>query len=243
VTTTIDTVYSFPATDETCDSLVYLHANIFIPNRDTLKEALCGGQLDNKYVWDAPSGNSYTFTATGTHFYNDTIFDHQGFDSVVTVLQLTIPVDTIRPYNYSTTPATCFSDEDGTFTLTVSGGTTPYMIELSSNAAPKAGIAANVPVTFTNLPAGTYTATITDASVKQCKNAVTLTVVQPAPLSVSANEVDTVTCAGGADGKAIATADVVTLAAELTHGCQAMLIRLLTATTLKMLLLVHTTCT
>lgn len=89
----------------------------------------------------------------------------------------------------------CFGFSDGALEVTVTAGTPPFIFEWS-------GFAQSSPV-FGGLGAGAYTFGIEDAD--GCTQAVTGTLTEPPPLELSL-EADSVTCPGGADGRAAALA-------------------------------------
>jgi len=84
----------------------------------------------------------------------------------------------------SQTNVTCFGGNNGTATVTPSGGTGPYTY--SWNTVP-----VQTTQTATNLPAGTYTCTITD--FKGCTTTQTVTITQPTQIVVTTTAVNT-TC-------------------------------------------------
>ncbi|MDF1480450.1 SprB repeat-containing protein, partial [Leifsonia sp. H3M29-4] len=90
------------------------------------------------------------------------------------------------------TNVSCFGGNNGTATATVGGGTTPYAYNW--NSAP-----VQTTSTANNLPAGTYTVTITDA--KNCVATTTATVTQPTVLNATATNTS-VNCNGGSNGTA-----------------------------------------
>ena len=85
----------------------------------------------------------------------------------------------------------CNGLSNGQITLLPSGGTPPYTITWATGATGP---------TLTGLPAGNYTAVISDS--KNCTFTHTVTIIEPAPLTVSVNPTQTsdVSCAGDEDG-------------------------------------------
>jgi gliding motility-associated-like protein len=88
----------------------------------------------------------------------------------------------------------CNGSATGSITLSVSGGTTPYTFSWS----PSGGNAA----TATNLPAGTYTCTVTDAS--GCVTKPSATITEPSAIATSITS-SNATC-GASNGSATVTA-------------------------------------
>jgi hypothetical protein len=94
----------------------------------------------------------------------------------------------------SNTNVTCYGGNNGSATVTPSGGTPPY----TYSWAPSGGTGA----TATGLAAGTYTCTITGGST----TTQTITVTQPSALVASIPTHTDILCYGGANGNATATA-------------------------------------
>jgi gliding motility-associated-like protein len=96
----------------------------------------------------------------------------------------------------STSPVTCFGFTDGQITVSVSGGTAPYLYNRGVGGAQASN-------QFTNLAAGTYSITVSDAN--GCTGVVSQTVTSPTGLSLSANTTD-ILCNGQATGQMIVSA-------------------------------------
>ncbi|MBI3509472.1 MAG: T9SS type A sorting domain-containing protein [Bacteroidetes bacterium] len=91
-----------------------------------------------------------------------------------------------------TAPILCNGQSTGSLTATPSGGTSPYTYSWS----PTGGTSA----TASGLPAGTYTVTVTDASMNVTTQTFALT--QPTPVTMSAASQTNVNCNGGMNGSA-----------------------------------------
>ncbi|WP_226389617.1 PKD domain-containing protein [Penaeicola halotolerans] len=88
-------------------------------------------------------------------------------------------------------PVSCIGSNDGVITLAVSGGQAPYHYSWTDG---------DTAATRTDLIAGTYEVTITDAS--QCTFSASVTVEEPShPITVSAVSLSDVSCAGARDGE------------------------------------------
>jgi large repetitive protein len=97
---------------------------------------------------------------------------------------------TLLTVGVSGTDVTCLGGSDGSATATPSGGTAPYSYLWSNGATTQ---------TISNLVAGTYNVTVTDA--KGCTVAGTITITQPAvEMQLFANVRNTRACAGPASG-------------------------------------------
>ena len=147
------------------------------------------------YTWNpgALTGQVVTVSPTTTTTYTLTVTDACSNTSTSTVTV------TVRPrplLTMSSTDVSCFGGNNGTATVSASGGTT---FTYSWNSSPPQNTA-----TATNLPAGTYTVTVTNNF--GCQNTGSVTVNQPASaVSASIGGVNHVTCFGGTNGSALAS--------------------------------------
>ena len=151
-----------------------------------------GGTAPYNYLWsNATTTASIVGVAAGT--YSVTITDANGCidTSSVTITEPTVLVAaSVVDSNVS-----CNGGSEGNATASVTGGTAPYTY-LWSNAATTASLV--------NVTAGTYNVTITDAN--GCTDTSSVTITEPTAL-VAASAVDiNVTCNGGNDGAATASA-------------------------------------
>jgi len=94
------------------------------------------------------------------------------------------------------TPVSCFGGSNGTATVNVSGGTSPFTYSWNTNPI-------QTGITATNLTAGTYTVTITDGN--GCINTASTNITQPALLTATTTA-GNVSCRDGSDGFATVTA-------------------------------------
>jgi hypothetical protein len=76
-------------------------------------------------------------------------------------------------------------DNDGSIDISVSGGTSPYTYDWTDL------VGTNDPQDRTNLTAGTYTVTVTDAN--GCKTTLSITISQPTKVNATSTQVNT-TC-------------------------------------------------
>lgn len=148
-----------------------------------------GGTPGYTFAWsNGANGPAATGLSAGT--YTVTISDNNGCTATLTT---SITQPPVLSANVGTTNATCFGSSNGTATATGSGGVTPYGISWSNGASGPL---------LTGLPAGTYTATVTDGN--SCTASQTGTVGQPPALQISL-VVSAVSCFGGNDGSVVAT--------------------------------------
>ena len=177
-------------------------------------DALCNGSADGTATVSVTGGTAQPYTITWSPAVSNispngpTTFTGNGltagtYTATVTdantcsaTAQNIINEPTALTVTTSHTDVNCFGGNDGTLTLTVSGGTAPYSY-----------LGNNVPAGTTTIPglvANTYAGNITDAH--GCTAAVNETISQPsAPLSQTATQTNP-TCYQGSDGTITVTA-------------------------------------
>jgi hypothetical protein len=137
---------------------------------------LTGGTPTYIYAW-APSGGS---AATGASLtagtYTCTITDANGCITTQSVT-ITEPASALMASLASSTDVSCNGGSDGAAGISVSGGTAGYLFSW----APSGGSTG----TATNLSAGVYTCTVTDAN--GCIAIHSVTISQPGTLTVNSN--------------------------------------------------------
>ncbi|WP_276134123.1 gliding motility-associated C-terminal domain-containing protein [Polluticoccus soli] len=152
-----------------------------------------GGTTPYSYSWNTtPAQTTITATSLAAGTYTVTITDAKG---CTTTANATVTQPSTLTATATNTNVNCNGGSNGTATVTPAGGTTAYTYSWNTTPAQTTAIA-------TNLPAGTYTATVTDA--KGCITTASATVTQPAVLTVSATNTN-VSCNGGSNGTATAT--------------------------------------
>ena len=156
----------------------------------TASIAVTGGTAPYTYSWSPSGGTAASATGLGIGSYTVTVTDANS-------CQITRSVTIGQPAaalaaTTSKTDVSCFGGSNGTASIAVTGGTTPYTYSWS----PSGGTAASA----SGLAAGTYTVTVTDANA--CQITRNVTVGQPAAaLSATATKTD-VSCNGGSNGTA-----------------------------------------
>ncbi|MEM6722396.1 MAG: T9SS type B sorting domain-containing protein, partial [Bacteroidota bacterium] len=148
-----------------------------------------GGTLPYTYQWDNGETTASAIALNGGA-HSVTIIDANNC-SVDANLNIDEPA--LLQISVSSTPLTCFEENDGSMTATLTGGTQPYTYEWNNG-----GTVFNP----SGLPAGLYTITATDAN--GCEVIESIDVTQPDELLVSFQAVS-VTCFGFDDGQASAT--------------------------------------
>lgn len=145
-----------------------------------------GGTGTLSYVWSPTGGTATTANGLASGPYTVTITDQ---NQCSVTLNANVPANggptvSIQP----TAPVTCFGGTNGQLTAVVTGGTAPFSYAWS----PSGGNA----VIATNLGAGTYTVTVTDAA--NCIVASTYVLNQPAGITIQ--ETITPENCGASDG-------------------------------------------
>ena len=146
--------------------------------------SVTGGISPYTYAW-INGAATQDLTGVSANTYTVTVADANGCTASRSIT-ITQPGNLAATPN-ATTPS-CNGNNNGTISLTVTGGSTPYSY-LWSNGSTNASA--------TGLIAGTYTATVTD--VNGCSVSVSSALTQPQPLAVTASTAN-VSCNGGTNG-------------------------------------------
>ena len=154
--------------------------------------AVSGGTAPYFYNWsNGSTGNSATGLNTGN--ISVTVTDILGCSVTANgnIGMVLAPSATISSF---TNPG-CFGDSNGNATVNVVGGSSPYTYQWSSGD--------DMP-TATNLSAGNYAVTVTDAA--GCTATAIATLSQPSPLTLNLISKTDVSCYGASDGSATISA-------------------------------------
>ena len=155
------------------------------------------------YSWDFGNGQTSTlqnpsinYGTAGTYNVCLTASDGCATNQHCTSLTVTCTPPTVSMT--ANTPVACYGGTNGSATVAATGGTSPYTYTWNTNP-PKYTAAA------TNLSAGTYTVTVTEAG--GCSSNITVTIAQPATaLSATISTQTNVSCNAGTNGSATVTA-------------------------------------
>lgn len=153
----------------------------------------CGGYSDGSITINASGGTpGYTYSFDGGITYNSnnvfnnlsagtyTIFvrdTNNCTQSIQAIVNQPVPISTTK----TNTNVTCFGDSNATATISASGGTPAYTY-LWNTTPPQ------TTATASNLSAGTYIVTTTDAN--GCQKMDTIQITQPTALSILLNSTD-----------------------------------------------------
>lgn len=135
-----------------------------------------GGTAPYTYVWSNLPGNAQTVNNLPAGTYTVTITDGNGCTATqaVTITQ----ANAINPL-IATTNVLCAGQNNGSIDLTVIGGTPGYSYLWSNNSNSE---------DITNLSAGTYTLTVTDAS--GCTASTAVNIFEPTMLALTTSSTD-----------------------------------------------------
>ncbi len=154
--------------------------------------AVTGGYTPLFFEWsDSAQSTTEDISELAAGFYTVTVSDYSGI-SITHTFEITQP-DTLIS-SLSGTDISCYGNNDGTVSVVLSGGTAPYSY-LWSNGS--------VSSTISDLPAGTYSVSLSDAN--GCSAETSTEITQPGGIVCSPSAWPATTC-GGTDG--VATVDV-----------------------------------
>lgn len=154
-----------------------------------ISASVWGGTPPYSYAWPSPGGTSSTATGMPAGFYTLTVTDAVGC-TITDTLTLTEPPFALNVVLDSTEDVLCFGGNNGSISVTVSGGTPSYSYLWNTGYWMEDII---------NIFAGTYTLTVTDAN--GCEFIITETIDEP-PLLETFITGTNVSCYGFADGTA-----------------------------------------
>lgn len=160
-------------------------------NTGTATANASGGSGTFTYSWNtSPQQNSSTATGLSAGNYSVTVTDAVGCSSTQTVSVANSNGGTASLN--SSQNVSCNGGNNGSATVSVSGGSSPFTYLWSNGQTTSAA---------SNLSAGNYSVVVTDAN--GCSSSVTVTISQPAALSVTASSTANINCLSP-NGSAIA---------------------------------------
>ncbi|MBI5218077.1 MAG: gliding motility-associated C-terminal domain-containing protein [Bacteroidia bacterium] len=147
--------------------------NCFGGNNGTATVSITGGTTPYTYIWNTiPAQTTATATQLTAGSFTVTVTDAGGCSAMATAV-ITQPQPLL--VSATGTNATCYGDNNGSVTLTVSGGVPGYNFLWNNMAATQ---------NLSNIPAGTYSVVVTDANLCTAGNSVVIT--QPQQIVVTA---------------------------------------------------------
>lgn len=165
-------------------------------DQGSFNATVTGGSAPFSYTWSGTGGftgsgpsTTFTYPGPGNYLYAVTVTDASGCTDTYSGSVLVPGAPTLTT---SFTSVSCNGGNDGTLTVSANGGTAPYTY--SWNTTPQQTTA-----TATNVSAGNYTATVTDAT--GCTSTAAVILTEPSALSTTMSATDA-TCNGSQDGTA-----------------------------------------
>lgn len=159
-------------------------------NNGQAQTYLTGGTLPYTYQWD-DAGNQRSASATGLSggIYNVIVADYNGC-----LARSSVTINEPSPLSLSaqTFNVRCYGGRDGSASLTVSGGISPYQYQWNISAGSQSTSSA------TALAAGDYNVVVRDANA--CSDSINAAITQPEPLKLTYSSTNT-SCSGN-DGSA-----------------------------------------
>jgi hypothetical protein len=144
-----------------------------------------GGTAPYTYSWNTtPVQTTAIATGLSAGTYTVSVTDAKGCIQTKTAI---ITTGTLLSASTTNTPVTCFGGNDGTGMVTASGGSGTYTYSWS----PAGGTAASA----TNLPANTYTVTVSDGNTPACATSTSVTITQPSKITFTSSLTAPTSCA------------------------------------------------
>lgn len=185
--TTSSITITQPATSVST-STTKTNVRCFGGNTGTTTAAAAGGTPPYNYSWSNGISTAVNSNLTAGN-YTVTVTDANGCTSVTTVT-ITQPTAALN-VSGSSTPVSCFNVPTGAVSTIVTGGTTPYIYQWSNGGAG---------TSISNLSAGNYSVTITDAM--GCTTIGNYSITQPTAALTATTSGTAVSCFGGNNGGA-----------------------------------------
>ena len=153
---------------------VTANENCFGQNTGTINTSNTGGLGTPSFLWSNGS-NSSNLSGVSEGTYSCTVTEAQGYFVELGPFTVTGPIAPLAISLINNNNLTCAGIPTGSISTSTSGGTPDYQYQWSNNS--------NEP-NISDLPAGTYTLTVTDAN--DCIETQTYTISEPLPLALTA---------------------------------------------------------
>ncbi len=148
----------------------------------------------------AISNGTGSFTNLSANSYTVSVTDANGCGPVVSSNLIIAEPAAISIDSEASTDITCNGANDGTVTVSASGGTGALIYTLNPGAI------SNGTGSFTSLPANTYTVSVTDANGCGPVASSNLIIAEPAAITIDSEASTDITCNGANDGTVTVTA-------------------------------------
>jgi gliding motility-associated-like protein len=187
----VTTVLNQPAQALNIDTLVVSNVLCHGSATGAINTTVSGGTAPYSYNWSGGTTTANLTSAIAGN-YQVTVTDNKGC-SVSAAAAIAQPASALNATVAMVNP-TCAANSNGSINITTNGGTIPYSYNWGNGITTE---------DRTNIPAGNYTVTITDAN--NCTLTKSATLTQPAALAISVSLSTNVSCYGGNNGSATTT--------------------------------------
>lgn len=168
-----------------------INVSCFGGSDGSVSASVSGGTPNYTYSWSPGGVTTSTINNIPIGTYTVSVTDNNSCVATNTVI-ITQPTDIIT--TSTITNVSCNAGSDGIISITPSGGISPYTYFWSAAGATTSSVS--------NLPAGNYSVTVTDAN--GCVKNYTYTVTQPLPIAIAFTPTN-VSCFGGSNGAVSST--------------------------------------
>ncbi len=169
------------------------NVSCFGGNNGSASVSVSGGTPPLSYSWSPAGGTTTTATGLTAGNYTLTIIDGNNCPTAVPVV---INESSQLQANTAFISPVCFGDNNGSASVSVSGGTASYTYVWSPGGFVTASVI--------NIAAGTYDITVTDAN--NCSLTSTISISQPTDLTANISSHTDVSCFGNSNGSAAVNA-------------------------------------
>ncbi|MFA7273585.1 MAG: T9SS type B sorting domain-containing protein, partial [Crocinitomicaceae bacterium] len=173
----------------------------FGSSEGTISIVAAGGTPNYQYSYDG--GINYVSASTMTGLTAGSYHVYVRDTNLCQIDMTNVIISQPTPVDFASiviSNATCFGFNDGSITVTPTGGTAPYSYTWSANAA------TGNSNTATGLVAGSYSVTITDDHLCTV-DSIGILVTSPPQITITSIVTDSVNCFGGSDGSVVITAN------------------------------------
>jgi gliding motility-associated-like protein len=171
----------------TIDTISVLHVLCAGGNTGAITVAAQGGTLPYQYSWVGSSSTVASATNLIAGIYTAQVADGNSCTASISIT-ITQPLALVANID-SLSNLTCFANNSGSIQLSVQGGVYPYTYSWQGSSSTDS--------VLTNLSAGSYIATITDAH--NCSSIISTTLTQPALLQFTSAVATNPSCVPGCD--------------------------------------------
>jgi uncharacterized protein (DUF2141 family) len=168
-------------------------------NGNNIDLSVNGGIAPYVYLWsNGATTQDLTNLPPGT--YTVTVIDAN--NCTVTASYTVQNQNPVLSITSAISPVSCAGGQDGSIIVTAAGGNAPYNVSwtgpVSGNPAGNEIANSGVSYLITNMPAGIYTVTVTDANGNS--TTISATITQPSALQITLNGTTNILCNGGNNG-------------------------------------------